>query len=109
MKPTAWEQSDWTYFFLFLPYHTARRPETRFLVGWVPGRFSRPRCALEDCRRFIKASWVNCGGFEAARGVSHGARRRETEQNGSRGELAAAVRGGVYRNTGGRVGLITAV
>ena len=51
----------------------------------------------------MKARWVNCGGFEAARGVSHGARRRETEQNGSWGKLAGAVRSRgrrKYRRTG---------
>ena len=86
MKQTTWEQSDWTYFFLFLSYHTARRPETRFGVGWVPGRCwsARGDCEVYVC--YERASWVNCGGFEAARGVTRGARRRDLEQNGSRGD-----------------------
>ena len=63
MKQTTWEQSDWTYFLVFLQYHTARRPETRFRVGWVLGRCKRAHCAREVYISYERASWVNCGGF----------------------------------------------
>ena len=97
MKQTTWEQSDWTYFFLFLTYHAAWRPETRFGVGWVLGRCKRAQCALEDCRRYRKASWVGGGVFEATRGVSRGARRRDLEQDVPRGD--AGGRGARARST----------
>ena len=77
MKQTTWEQSDWTYFFLFLTYRTARRPETRFRAGWVSGRYWRAQCIREVYMCYGRASWVNCGGFGATRGVSRRARIRD--------------------------------
>ena len=65
MKQTTWEQSDWTYFFLFLTYRTARGPETRFRVGWVWARCWRARRAREVYISYERASWVGGGGFEA--------------------------------------------
>ena len=103
MKQTTWEQSDWTYFFLFLTYRAARGPETRFRVGWVPGRCRRARCAREVYMSYGRASWVNCGGFEAARGVSRGARIRDCTRMCPGATPAAAVRArGLkkYRRTG---------
>ena len=92
MKQTAWEQSDWTYFFLFLMYCAARGPETRFRVGWVPGRRRRARCARKVYMSYGRASWVNCGGFGATRSVSRGAWIRDCTMMGRRATLAAAVR-----------------
>ena len=103
MKQTAWEQSDWTYFFLFLPYRTARRPETRFGAEWVPGRCWRARCAREVSISYERTSWVNCGGFEATRGVSRGARIRDCTRMCLGATPAAAVRARdlpKYRRTG---------
>ena len=50
MKQTAWEQSDWTYFFLFLTYHTARSCAeagdaiwSRMGLGAMPAGAVRPQ------------------------------------------------------------------
>ena len=69
MKQTAWEQSDWTYFFLFLPYHAARGPETRFGVGRVWARCRRARCVREVYISHGRAKRVGGGGFEATAAI----------------------------------------
>jgi len=48
MKQTAWEQSDWTYFFLFFAKRTARGTETRFGPELALRRGAGPKSPRPD-------------------------------------------------------------
>ena len=63
----------------------------------------RALCAPKVYMSYERASWVNCGGFGATRGVSRGARIRDCTMMGRRATLVAAARSlgpQKYRRTG---------